>query len=253
LSFYVFIPARYGSSRFPGKPLIDLAGKTMIQRVYEQAACSNAKEVYVATDDERIADAVSGFSGQFIMTASDHATGTDRIHEAAVRAGLGADDTVVNVQGDEPLMPAAAINQVAAAISGDVVMSTLKEELTSRVDVFDPNVVKVVTDDNDTARYFSRAPVPWSRDGFPGDNERLPDGAGWFRHLGIYAYTMAMLQRYVSWPAHPLEQTEHLEQLRVLARGENIRVELSQVEIPPGIDVPEDVNRVLAALEAKPS
>lgn len=255
MAFKVFIPARYASSRFPGKPLINLAGKTMIQRVYEQAQKSRADAVYVATDDERIREAVQAFGGEAIMTRAYHETGTDRIREATSAVGLAADDIVVNVQGDEPLMPSQAINQVALGIDGQVRMSTLKEPLMDMTDVMNPNVVKVVVDADDVALYFSRAPVPWSRDDFGDENLGTLPAAAWFRHLGVYAYTVGMLEHYVSWPASQLEQLEKLEQLRVLANGEKIRVLTCDAEIPPGIDVPEDVPRTLARLgaEGKPT
>ena len=249
MSFNVFIPARFDSSRFPGKPLIDLAGKSMIQRVYEQALKSDATAVYVATDDERIRDAVEGFSGNVIMTSKDHETGTDRIHEAALAAGLNGGDIVVNVQGDEPLMPSAVINQVAGGLDRGVHMSTLKEQITETSDILDANVVKVVADKNDVALYFSRAPIPWSRDSFPAASGEKLSGINWYRHLGIYAYTVELLSQYVTWSISELEQIERLEQLRVLANGEKIRVLTSMQEIPPGIDVPGDLARTLQVLE----
>ena len=251
MAFKVFIPARYASSRFPGKPLIELAGKTMIQRVYEQAQKSRADAVYVATDDDRIREAVQAFGGEAIMTRADHETGTDRIREAASAVGLAADDIVVNVQGDEPLMPSQAINQVALGIHGEVRMSTLKEPLMDMTDVMHPNVVKVVVDADDVALYFSRAPVPWSRHDFSDETLGTLPAAAWFRHLGVDAYSVGMLEQYVSWPASELEQLEKLEQLRVLANGEKIRVLTCDAEIPPGIDAPEDVPRTLARLGAE--
>ena len=249
MSYFVFIPARYESTRFPGKPLIDIAGKTMIRRVYEQAGKSGAEAVFVATDNERIAKEVRSFNGNVVMTASDHATGTDRIHEAVKNAGLSEEQIVVNVQGDEPLIPPSVIDQVAGAISGDIKMATLKERITESRDVFDPNIVKVVADALDNALYFSRAPVPWSRDSFSGNVAALPDSQLWYRHLGIYAYTVSLLDHYVNWPPAALELEESLEQLRVLANGEKIRVLTSMDTMPPGIDVPEDVNRTLKYLE----
>ncbi len=251
MSFSVFIPSRYDSVRFPGKPLADLGGKTMIRRVYDRASMSAAERVIVATDDDRIREEVESFGGQVVMTASDHPTGTDRIHEAAQKAGLGDDAVVVNVQGDEPLIPVAAINQVAAAIKNHgVEMATLKDRITDIDDVFDPNVVKVVSDGYDRALYFSRAPLPWSREGFDqeSDDRNLKDGS-WYRHLGLYAYTVAMLKRFVDWPVSELESIERLEQLRALEHGTKIHVGLSLEPIPPGIDVPADVDRTLQYLD----
>ena len=254
MSFYVVIPARYDSERLPGKPLIDLHGKPMIQRVYERACLSDALEVHVATDDERIAEAVTSFGGRCVMTSRHHHTGTDRIYEAVKTIGLDPGHVVVNVQGDEPLMPPEAINQVAAAVADDVEMATLREPVTDMQDVFDPNVVKVVTDEHDIALYFSRAPVPWSRQHFSASgvaaDNTLENGTAWFRHLGIYAYTVSMLTAFVSWPPSALEQIENLEQLRVLSHGRSIRVLESAISIPPGIDVPRDVERAIAAIKA---
>jgi 3-deoxy-manno-octulosonate cytidylyltransferase (CMP-KDO synthetase) len=219
----------------------------MIRRVYEQASHSDAKAVYVATDDARIADEVERFGGRFVMTSPDHSTGTDRIFEAASRIGLGDNDIVVNVQGDEPLIPPSVINKVAEMIDPNVQMSTLCELIVDSKEVFDPNVVKVVADANDIALYFSRAPIPWSRDYFgPGS---VPDGVSWYRHLGIYAYTAAMLARFITWDPSPLEEAEKLEQLRALSNGEKIKIAISPDKIPPGIDVPEDVERTLKVLK----
>ena len=249
MSFFVIIPARYGSSRFPGKPLIDLAGKTMIRRVCEQAMMSDAKEVFVATDDERIAREVKSLACTAIMTAMEHASGSDRVCEAAELIGLDAQDVIVNVQGDEPLVPPDAINLVAGAVTGNIEMATLREAITDPADVFNPNLVKVVVDAQDVARYFSRAPIPWARDLFErGAPASLPAHGRWYRHLGIYAYSLSMLRRFVSWSPSLEEQTERLEQLRALSHGERIRVLESLGEMPPGIDAPDDVGRVLAAI-----
>ncbi|MGI9322251.1 MAG: 3-deoxy-manno-octulosonate cytidylyltransferase [Pseudomonadales bacterium] len=243
MAFHIFIPARFASERFPGKPLIDLAGKPMIQRVCEQALRSAAASVQVATDDERIVAAVESFGGEAILTSSSHQSGTDRIQEAASKAGLGAADVIVNVQGDEPAIPPAAIDQVAALVQGDVRMASLCEPITDAKEVFNPNIVKVVRDRRGPALYFSRAPVPYDRSNFPDGAANLAQG--WFRHLGIYAYTRQLLDDFVSWPASPLEQLEHLEQLRALEQGVAIHVAEAGMEIPPGIDAPEDVSGIL--------
>ena len=248
MSFSVIIPARYNSERLPGKPLIDLLGKTMIQRVYERASSSEATRVCVATDDNRVADAVRSFNGQVVMTSADHPTGTDRINEAVDLLGLPADEVVVNVQGDEPLMPPEAINQVAGAVTGAVRMATLKEKIQDQDEIFDPNIVKVVTGADDLSLYFSRAPIPWSRKQFPVTDATLT--GDWFRHLGIYAYTVSMLADFVSWPPSTLEQMESLEQLRVLENGQAIRVLESSHHLPPGIDVPADVEKTLDLLKS---
>lgn len=243
MSYHVFIPARYASTRFPGKPLIDIAGKSMIQRVYERASRSAAAAVHVATDDNRIADAVVEFGGNVIMTRDDHESGTDRIHEAAEAAGLANDDVVVNVQGDEPLVPPEVIDQVAGLIDTEAEMATLMGPMSRIEDIHDPNIVKVVTDDNRRALYFSRSPVPFARQGFEANTP-----GQWFRHIGIYSFRKSFLNRFVRWPAHTLEMTESLEQLRALGNGAAIRCEPAIAEMPPGIDVPGDVERTLAAI-----
>lgn len=230
----------------------------MIQRVTEQAGLSGAAGVYVATDDTRVADAVRGFGGQVVMTDDSHTTGTDRIHEAATLLGLNKDAVVVNVQGDEPLIPPAAIRQVAALVSGSVPMATLCEEILDPSELFNPNVVKVVFNKLGQAVYFSRAPVPWHRDKFAAlTSQSAPldslEPGLWYRHLGIYAYTVEMLSRFVSWPASTLEQVESLEQLRVIANGESIGIGVSEEQVPPGIDVPEDVAPVLEAIDRSES
>ena len=219
----------------------------MIQRVYEQASASDADTVCVATDDVRIADEVESFGGRFAMTDRDHPTGTDRIFEAASLIGLSDDDIIVNVQGDEPLIPPSVINKVAGMIDSNVQMSTLCELIVDPTEVFDPNVVKVVADANGIALYFSRAPIPWSRDHFGSGS--IPDGISWYRHLGIYAYTAAMLAKFVTWEPAPLEEAEKLEQLRALSNGEKIKISVSPDKIPPGIDVPGDVERTLKVLK----
>lgn len=221
----------------------------MIRRVYEQAAQSSADRIVVATDNERIRDEVQQFGGEAVMTAQDHVSGTDRIHEAAHRLELTPDDVVVNVQGDEPLIPPAVIDRVAALVCADIPMATLCEPISDRDDVFNPNIVKVVRDQYDVALYFSRAPIPWDRTAFDSDGELV--AGKWFRHLGIYAYSVSLLDHFVSWPVAEVERTESLEQLRVLANGEKIRVEVSAEAMPPGIDTPEDVARTLAVLESE--
>jgi 3-deoxy-manno-octulosonate cytidylyltransferase (CMP-KDO synthetase) len=248
MTFNVVIPARYDSARLPGKPLIDLDGKPMIQRVYERAIASNAASVFVATDDQRIVDVVAGFGGKAVMTSAGCPTGTDRIHEAVASLGIADQDVVVNVQGDEPMIPPAVINQVAEAVSGNIEMATLCERIDDARDIFDPNIVKVVRNAYGNALYFSRSPVPWDRDNFTDPVQILPKEGSWYRHLGIYAYTVSMLQRFVTWPEARLERTEKLEQLRVLENGEAICVLESIESMPPGIDVESDITRTLTAI-----
>lgn len=224
----------------------------MIQRVYEKARSSNAESVYVATDNEQIAESVLQIDGQVIMTSEQHESGTDRIHEAALSLGLEDDEIVVNVQGDEPLIPVDAINQVAELLSGDARMATLMTAMNHSEEIFDPNIVKVVTDDAGRALYFSRAPIPWSRAEFDQGKKAVDDLQGWHRHLGIYSYRMSLLKDFVTWPTAGLERTESLEQLRVLANGEPVQIARSLVDIPPGVDTPEDVSHVLDVLAGEP-
>jgi 3-deoxy-manno-octulosonate cytidylyltransferase (CMP-KDO synthetase) len=242
--FTVVIPARFASQRLRGKPLIDLAGKPMIQRVYEQAKLSQASRVVVATDDQRIADVVENFGGECCMTREDHVSGTDRVQEVASTLGLALDHLVINVQGDEPLIPPEVINQVAAILeSSPAPMATLAEPIESAEDLLDPNIVKVVTAENGDALYFSRAPIPWDRDSLP---NQITKGAR--RHIGIYGYRVSLLNDFITWPPGNLEKIEKLEQLRILERGVRINVASAVVSIPPGIDTASDLERTLAVL-----
>ncbi|MCW8908738.1 MAG: 3-deoxy-manno-octulosonate cytidylyltransferase [Sedimenticola sp.] len=245
MSFKVVIPARYASSRLPGKPLLDIAGKPMIRHVYERALESGAEQVVVATDDARIAERVEGFSGQVCMTSPEHQSGTDRIAEVVRHYGWQADDIVVNLQGDEPDMPASLLRQVAGDMQShtDAVMTTLSADLTEGAQLFDPNVVKLVTDAKGYALYFSRAPIPWDRDRFSAEGGLPEQVQGYSRHIGLYAYRAGFLSRYVAWEPAPLEQVESLEQLRVLWQGERIHVSRAS-ELPGiGIDTPEDLEK----------
>ena len=253
MAFSVIIPARFQSQRLPGKVLMDILGKTMIQRVYEQACQSSASQVIVATDDERVASIVKSFGGKVCMTASDHESGTDRLQEVVVREGLDDDAIVVNVQGDEPLIPPAVIDQVArnlALQSHDYRsnympgVSTLYEETTDLQQIMDPNVVKVVTDENNRALYFSRATIPWARNEFSTSPVTLPDGVIYKRHVGIYGYRVELLNRFVGWKPAPLEVLEKLEQLRVLWHGEAIHIEVACESMPPGVDTQRDLDYI---------
>ena len=260
MSFLVIIPARYGSTRLPGKPLLDIAGKPMIQRVWERAAASAAERVVVATDDERVAGVVEGFGGEVCMTRAEHESGTDRLQEVAQRLALDDEQIVVNVQGDEPLIPPAVIDQVARnlASSRRAEIATLAKRIHSREELFDPNAVKVVVDNTLHALYFSRAPIPWDRDAWnrdalaglnPASDPNPPTLAGeWARHIGIYAYRVGFLQRFVTWPMGRLERLERLEQLRAMEQGVAIHVDESCEEIPAGVDTPEDLERMRALL-----
>ena len=246
MRFTVIIPARFASTRLPGKPLLDIGGKPMIQRVYEQACSSEASEVVIATDDSRIREACEQFSAKVIMTRGDHASGTDRLQEAASILTLADDALVVNVQGDEPLMPAELINQVAGNLHSrsQIEVATLCEPLDSLDDFQNPNIVKVVSDSDGSALYFSRAPIPWPRDAFINAPGQWPEAHIAQRHLGIYAYRVALLNRFVAWPQSRLERAECLEQLRVLENGAGIHVDTACTTLPAGIDTEEDLQRV---------
>ena len=236
MKYSVIIPARYASSRFPGKPLADLGGKPMVVRVCERAATSGAAAIHVATDDERIATAVRAHGHSALMTRSDHPSGTDRLAEAARLLGLEDQDVVVNVQGDEPLVSPDLIAQVAKALEKqpDAAVSTACHAIHDAASLSNPNVVKVVMDAKGYALYFSRSQIPYPRQ----------PGARCYRHAGIYAYRVGFLSTYASLKESPLEKAEALEQLRILWHGFRIAVVVSETEIPPGVDAPEDLEAV---------
>lgn len=246
MTFTVVIPARYGSSRLPGKPLLDIGGKPMIQRVWEQACNSAASQVVIATDDERIVAAAKTFGARALMTSPEHPSGTDRLQEVATSLGLAADDIVVNVQGDEPLIPCAVIDQVAVNLTecAGAAMATLCEPVESVAELRNPNVVKAVADQAGRALYFSRAPIPWPRDAFAKDESGLPGGGQWRRHIGIYAYRVSFLHQFVSWPPAPQEQLEQLEQLRALHNGATIHIADAVATVPPGVDTADDLEHM---------
>ncbi|MCF5709112.1 3-deoxy-manno-octulosonate cytidylyltransferase [Pseudomonas syringae] len=250
--FTVVIPARYGSSRFPGKPLKVIAGKPMVQLVWEQARKSSAQRVVVATDDLRIVEACQAFGAEVLLTRDDHNSGTDRLAEVATQLGLASDAIVVNVQGDEPMIPPAVIDQVASNLAAhpEAGISTLAEPIDDVAALFNPNVVKVSSDINGLALTFSRAPLPWARDALAANRDELPAGVPYRRHIGIYAYRAGFLHDFVSWGPCLLENTENLEQLRALWNGVRIHV-ADALEAPPaGVDTPEDLERVKRLLEA---
>ncbi|WP_025994091.1 3-deoxy-manno-octulosonate cytidylyltransferase [Pseudomonas viridiflava] len=249
--FTVVIPARYGSSRFPGKPLKVIAGKPMVQLVWEQARKSSAQRVVVATDDVRIFEACQAFGAEVLMTRDDHNSGTDRLAEVAAQLGLAADAIVVNVQGDEPMIPPAVIDQVASNLAAhpEAGISTLAEPIDDVAALFNPNVVKVSSDINGLALTFSRAPLPWARDALAANRDELPAGVPLRRHIGIYAYRAGFLHDFVSWGPCMLENTENLEQLRALWNGVRIHVADACEAPPAGVDTPEDLERVRRLLE----
>jgi len=241
----VVIPARFASTRLPGKPLADIAGKPMVVRVCERAADSGAQSVLVATDDRRIADAVEAAGFRAAMTRTDHVSGTDRIAEASAQLGLQDSEIVVNVQGDEPLIDPAVIAQVAAVLAARPAasVSTACHPIRDAASIFNPNVVKVVLDAEGCALYFSRAPIPWSRDAWATGPADAPASAPCYRHAGIYAYRAGFLRRYSGLAAAPIEQLESLEQLRVLWHGGRIAVAVTERPLAPGVDSPEDLQR----------
>lgn len=238
---HIIIPARYASTRLPGKPLLDIAGLPMIARVVDCARASGARRVVVATDDERIRSAVLAHGADVVMTQSSHVSGTDRLAEAIALLDLDDDEIVVNLQGDEPLMPPRLLRDVADLLTAHptAVMATACHAITQREEFLNPNVVKVVTDRAGYALYFSRAPIPWPRDAM---NSHAPIKA--FRHIGLYAYRAGFVARYAAWPACPLETMEALEQLRVLWHGEKIIVLEAEEAPSAGVDTPQDLERV---------
>ncbi len=251
-TFTVVIPARLRSTRLPGKPLLLIAGKPMVQHVWEQARKSGASRVVIATDDAGIYQVCQTFGAEVLMTREDHESGTDRLAEVAAQLGLAPDAIVVNVQGDEPLIPSIIIDQVAANLAAhpEAGIATLAEPIEDVTAVFNPNAVKVVSDCNGLALNFSRAPLPWARDVFAKSRDTLPEGVPYRRHIGMYAYRAGFLHDFVSWGPCWLEQTESLEQLRALWHGVRIHV-ADAIEAPPvGVDTPEDLERVRRLLEA---
>ncbi|GAA6130428.1 3-deoxy-manno-octulosonate cytidylyltransferase [Halopseudomonas sabulinigri] len=249
--FHVIIPARYASTRLPGKPLQLIAGKPMVQHVWEQARKSGAASVTVATDDPRIVAACEAFGADVVLTREDHPSGTDRLQEVVSKLGLADDACVVNVQGDEPLIPPEVIDQVAGSLLAhpEAGIATLAEPIEDSESLFNPNAVKVVSDQRGFALYFSRAPMPWCRDAFANGPAALPAGIPFRRHIGIYAYKVGFLHDYVTWPASPLESAESLEQLRALWFGVRIHVADACIALPAGVDTQADLERVRALLE----
>ncbi|MEO5702026.1 MAG: 3-deoxy-manno-octulosonate cytidylyltransferase [Casimicrobiaceae bacterium] len=246
--FVALIPARYASTRLPGKPLADIAGKPMIVRVAERAAAAGAREVVVATDDTRIRDAVVRHGVRACMTRDDHASGTDRLADAAQQLALADDTIVVNVQGDEPLLAPALIAAVAERLAADpgAAIATACHPITDVAEAFNPNVVKVVLDRQGAALYFSRATIPWARDAFAHGHATLPPQLPIYRHYGLYAYRASFLRAYAALPPAPIESCEALEQLRALWHGYRIVVEVTVGSPAPGVDTAEDLERVRA-------
>jgi len=251
-SYHIVIPARFASERLPGKVLLKLAGQTMLQHVWQCATGSSAQSVVIATDDERIVVVAESFGAQVVLTRSDHRSGSDRIAECAAKLGWGDDQLLVNLQADEPLMPAACLDQVAALLDKrtDCEVASLYWPISEAEEVRNPNAVKVVTDSEDRALYFSRSPVPFAR-AHAGINAAVTKGIEWNRHLGLYAYRLGALRRYTSCAATPLEKAEHLEQLRIMEQGGRIAMARACELIPAGIDTQEDLERVRKFIESK--
>lgn len=246
LRFKVVIPARYASTRLPGKPLLTIAGKPMIAHVCQRALEADAEQIIVATDDERIFHAVSELGIKAVMTRPDHQSGTERIAEVAQLCGWADSEIIVNLQGDEPLIPPVIIREVAAALAGQqqAGIATLAAKIIDIEEIFNPNAVKVVLNKSGYALYFSRAPIPWERDAFS-LSDRTPSGKlPYLRHIGLYAYRVDFLNRYCAWDASPLESVEALEQLRILWHGQEVLVKIVDQSPEGGVDTQEDLRRV---------
>lgn len=241
MSFSVVIPARYASTRLPGKPLLDIAGKPMLQHTWERALLSEASRVVIATDDARILEAANAFGAEVLMTSASHQSGSDRICEVVDALGFDDSECVINVQADEPLIPPEAIDQVAESLrlNADYGLATLCESIEDEREYSEPSSVKVVMDKVGRALYFSRAPIPAS--------VSLPTEC--YRHIGIYAYRVGVLRKFVTWPVAAIEAVERLEQLRALYNGVAIHVSIASTRIPPGVDTPEDLAAVRAFLK----
>ena len=252
--FTVIIPARYASSRLPGKPLADIAGKPMIQHVFEQAKQSGASRIIIATDNEQVATAAKNFGAEVCMTAESHNSGTERLAEVVEKLAIPDNEIIVNIQGDEPLIPPVIVKQVAENLAKyPVNMASLAVNIDEPEELFNPNVVKVLTDKDGYVLYFSRAAIPWDRDQFAkmDDVTKLQLSAQYLRHIGIYAYRAGFIKHYVQWQPTALEHIEKLEQLRVLWNGEKIHVELAK-EVPAvGVDTAEDLEKVRSILTKK--
>jgi 3-deoxy-manno-octulosonate cytidylyltransferase (CMP-KDO synthetase) len=253
--FTVLIPARLASTRLPDKPLADIAGRPMVVRVAERAAASGATAVLVAADDKRIVEACEAHGVRCLLTRRDHASGSDRLAEACAQLGLADEALVVNVQGDEPLIDPALVRATAQLLAArsDCAMSTAAHAITSLEEFANPNVVKVVLDREGLALYFSRAPIPWLRDGSKANSPALPSEPPALRHIGIYGYRAGFLRRFPTLAAAPVEAAEALEQLRVLWHGQRIAVHVSDVTPGPGVDTPEDLARVRMLFAAAPA
>ena len=251
MEFVVVIPARYASTRLPGKPLADICGKPMIQHVYEKACLSGASKVVIATDHQKVFDAAKHFTNDVLMTREDHQSGTERLAEVVDLLDLSDDTIVVNVQGDEPLLSPDNVSQVATLLAQSTApMATLSVAIEERDEVFNPNAVKVVSDINKNALYFSRASIPFDRSAMMAEQQPL-NLAPFQRHVGIYAYRAGFIKQYIQLSVSPLEVLESLEQLRVLYHGYAIKIEQAVVTPHAGVDTPEDLAKVVAHIQSK--
>ena len=251
MEFVVVIPARYASTRLPGKPLADICGKPMIQHVFEKACLSGASKVVIATDHQKVFDAAKHFTNDVLMTREDHQSGTERLAEVVDLLDLSDDTIVVNVQGDEPLLSPDNVSQVATLLAQSTApMATLSVAIEERDEVFNPNAVKVVSDINKNALYFSRASIPFDRSAMMAEQQPL-NLAPFQRHVGIYAYRAGFIKQYIQLSVSPLEVLESLEQLRVLYHGYAIKIEQAVVTPHAGVDTPEDLAKVVAHIKSK--
>ena len=251
-AYHIVIPARFASERLPGKVLLDLAGEPLLQHVWRRASESSAQTVVIATDDTRIVEAAESFGAQVVLTRADHQSGSDRIAECANKLGWPDDQLVVNLQGDEPLMPPACLDQVAMLLDErpDCEVASLFWPMTEGGEIRNPNAVKVVTDAQGRALYFSRSAIPFAR-GFVDIESAIGAGIAWKRHLGLYAYRLAALRRYTATAPTPLEMAEKLEQLRIMEQGGKIAMAQACEFIPAGIDTQDDLDRVCKLIESK--
>lgn len=251
MEFRVIIPVRYASTRLEGKALLDIAGKPMIEHVYQRAMESGAEDVIIATDDKRIAEIAQGFGASVCMTSVDHQSGTERLAETVVALGLDDHEIVVCLQGDEPLLPAEIIRKAAEDLEehDNIKVATVCTPIKSVDELFNPNVTKVVLNRRNYALYFSRAPIPWHRDEFQDKNTIAFDDYPYYRHIGVYAYRAGFLQEYVALAACPAEKMEMLEQLRILWHGGRIHLIVHKGALPAGVDTEEDLKRVRAHFE----
>ncbi len=252
MQFHIIIPARYASSRLPGKPLRQLAGKSILQHVYEQASKSKASSIIIATDDERIQQTAEAFGAEVCMTSSEHNSGTERLAEVIEKKAFAENEIILNLQGDEPLMPSVCIDQVASLLQSqpECKMASLCEAITNAEDLFDPNVVKVVLNRHKQAIYFSRATIPWHRDAFAKSKTEIPKSTDpFYRHIGLYAYRAGFVKQYLKLPASPLEKIESLEQLRVLWHDYKIAMAVASQSPGPGIDTEADLKQAERLLE----